>query len=152
MVSKAENAALCERYPFLIPRSLWSGEIHPDYDYSFTKLDDLPEGWRIAFGEELCEEIKAALLRDGGEEALNAYRVLDIKEKYGVLRWYDRHGNNEIYKLINQYAARSAVTCIQCGKPATKRSMGYICPYCDACAGKLPGFIRFQEIRQHNTV
>ena len=37
-----QNRALCKKYPFLLIR---------DGEYRFTELDDLPDGWRIAFGE-----------------------------------------------------------------------------------------------------
>lgn len=73
------NKYLCKTYPFLIPRNRWSGmritgaqnggywpgdpEAIPEYDYEYTELDSMPEGWRIAFGIEMCEEIKQELLR-----------------------------------------------------------------------------------------
>ena len=47
-----QNRALCKKYPFLLIR---------EGAYRFTELDDLPDGWRIAFGEQLCEELKAEL-------------------------------------------------------------------------------------------
>lgn len=55
----------------------------PDWDDSFTGLDEMPEGWRIAFGKQLCDELKAELERAG---RLESYRILQIKEKYGALR------------------------------------------------------------------
>ena len=38
-------------------------------------------------------------------------------------------------KIIPKYEELSYHTCINCGKPATKRSTGWICPYCDDCIG-----------------
>ena len=77
--NKEENRKLCEKYPFLIPRNRWSGmriteaqdggywpgnpEAIPEYDYEYTELDSMPEGWRKAFGIQMCEEIKQELLR-----------------------------------------------------------------------------------------
>ena len=147
---KERNRKLCEKYPFLIPSNRWSGiriteaggggywpgdpaEI-PEYDYEFTELDDMPEGWRIAFGEQMCEEIREALLKHGGEEALSRYRVTQIKEKFGALRWYDFNGNEDADAVIGKYEAISERTCIRCGKPATQISTGWISPWCDECA------------------
>lgn len=75
-----KNWILCGKYPFLIPRYDWSQEIIKDYDYTSTYLDDMPDGWRKAFGEMMCEEIKQELVRCN---YLNEYRILQIKEKYG---------------------------------------------------------------------
>lgn len=75
-----KNWILCGKYPFLIPRYDWSGEIIEDYDYTSTYLDDIPVGWKIAFGEMMCEEIKQELIRCN---YLDEYRILQIKEKYG---------------------------------------------------------------------
>lgn len=75
-----KNWILIGKYPFLIPRYDWSGEIIEDYDYTSTYLDDIPVGWKIAFGEMMCEEIKQELIRCN---YLDEYRILQIKEKYG---------------------------------------------------------------------
>ena len=151
---KERNRKLCEKYPFLIPSNRWSGiriteaggggywpgdpEEIPEYDYEFTELDDMPKGWRIAFGEQMCEEIREALLKHGGEEALSRYRVAQIKEKFGALRWYDFNGNEDTDAVINKYEAISERTCIRCGKPATQISTGWISPWCDECAKSIP--------------
>lgn len=48
MMTKEENRTLCERYPFLIPRDWKTGEVASDFDYEYTELDNMPEGWRKA--------------------------------------------------------------------------------------------------------
>ena len=61
---------------------------------------------------------------------------MQIKEKYGSLRWYDSGGNIEIMReIIPKYEEESLHTCICCGKLATKISKGWISPYCDKCIG-----------------
>lgn len=91
-----QNKELCDRYPFLIPWNRFSGKLIteakdggywpgepdkvPEYDYEYTELDDLPDGWRVAFGDQMCEEIREALIEDGD---LDRYRVVQVKEKYG---------------------------------------------------------------------
>ena len=128
------------RYPFLIPRNRFTDKIcdgigmtQEEYE-NWSELDDMPDGWRKAFGEQMCEEIYQALLRNGGEEAVNKYRIIQIKEKWGYLHWYDSNGNAEINDIIRKYEDISEKTCIRCGKPATKISLGWISPYCDNCA------------------
>lgn len=125
------NKQLCEKYPFLIPRNRWTGLVPSDYDYSYTELDAMPTGWKKAFGEEMCEEIKEELEDKG---ILDEYRISQIKEKYGMLCWYD-FGCTEkmLHEIIPKYEKLSKRTCICCGKPATKITLGWISPYCDDC-------------------
>lgn len=80
------NKALVKEYPFLLPRNRFSDEVSKNYDYTYTELDDLADGWRLAFGEDICREIKEELVK---YDALDSYRIEQIKVKYGSLRWYD---------------------------------------------------------------
>ena len=75
--NKESNQKLIERFPFLIPRNRWTGKIPEDYDYSYTELDSMPDGWRKAFGEQMCEDIREELVR---AEYLDQYRITQIKE------------------------------------------------------------------------
>ena len=97
---------------------------------SHTELDAMELGWRKAFGIQMCKEIRAALLRQSWK-ALFKYRITQIKEKFGELRWYDEFSTKDIEDIIDKYEDISRHTCIVCGKPATKMSTGWICPYCD---------------------
>lgn len=147
---KQKNRELCEKYPFLIPHNRWSGmriteaqnggywprdpDAVPEYDWEYTELDEMPDGWRKAFGEQLCEELKQELLKAGGEEALNSYMIVQIKEKFGYLRWYDNGCTEKWYnEILPKYENLSERTCIRCGKPATRISVGWISPWCDDC-------------------
>ena len=140
-----------ERYPFLWPKN--PNAVSEPYDYEFTVLDEMPIGWRNAFGLQMCEEIRNALLHSGGELALNLYQVEQIKEKFGYLHWYDFYGNKEVDKIVMKYEDISGRTCIQCGKPATKISTGWVRPFCDDCAEEVVRrmsslrFIPIEEIR-----
>lgn len=95
---------------------------------TYTELDAMDSGWHKAFGIQMCEEIKAQLKK---EHNLYKYRIIQIKEKFGGLRWYDECSSREIKNIIQKYEEISYKTCIICGKPATKISNGWICPYCD---------------------
>ena len=100
---------------------------------TFTELDSMPDGWRKAFGIQMCKEIKQALKEIN---YLRKYRIMQIKEKYGSLRWYDAGNNIEIQNIIDKYERISAKTCINCGKPAKYISRGWISPYCENCIDK----------------
>lgn len=126
-----ENKALIKEFPFLLPRNRFSGKVSEDYDYSYTEIDmGFPEGWFKAFGMEMLREIKAELVKIN---YLEDYRVMQIKEKYGSLRWYDSSSTKEIVSIVSKYARLSELTCIRCGAPATKSPGGWISPFCDTC-------------------
>jgi hypothetical protein len=126
-----ENAELIKKYPFLRIRNAMTGKLTPK-SYNRTYMDWMPDGWRIAFGDTFIEELNQAL----GDEAKD-FRILDIKEKFGGLRFYTNGCNRQAYDVIHKYEHISFLICINCGKPATKISMGWICPYCDTCAEEL---------------
>lgn len=143
-MTKKENMRLTKRFPFLIPHNRWTGKISDDYDFSYTELDAMPKGWRLAFGERMCEEIEDELKSAG---RLNEYRITDIKEKYGFLHWYDIGGTERMFReIIPKYEEMSKRICITCGKPATKISTGWISPYCDECSEKISHYERFVDI------
>lgn len=98
-----------------------------------TELDALEPGWRKAFGLQICEEIKQALLKKGGRKMLNNYRIDQIKEKWGYLHWYDHNSIPEVENIIHKYKYISEHTCINCGRPAKYMSKGWISPFCEYC-------------------
>ena len=62
-------------------------------------------------------------------------RFFEIKEKYGGLRLAATGGNSETDAIIDRCERDSQRICVECGKPATRISKGWICPYCDDCIG-----------------
>jgi len=127
------NKQLIAKYPWLLPRNRWTGEVIDDYDYSYTELDDMPDGWRAAFGEQMCEEIQQAL-NVMEPDVANTFRIMQIKEKYGFLHFYTNWLTDQIREIIYKYEEISKYTCIRCGAPATQITTGWICPFCDKCA------------------
>lgn len=162
-VSKAEkqkNRELVKRFPFLIPRNAWSGrkitdgagywpgspnEV-PKYDYEYTSFDLIPQGWRRAFGMEMCQEIEDALEADGIQDK---YYPVQIKEKYGTLRWYDNFTTEKLGKILRKYEDLSERTCILCGAPATKYTVNWISPYCDDCAQRVSKYDHFISAQEY---
>ena len=130
-----DNWILIGKYPFLMPtywnRETMQYEVDKDYKYSFTLLDEMPDGWKKAFGEMMCEEIYNALVKCNG---LNDYRIEQIKEKFGQLRWYGYPSYKEVEEIIDKYSVLSENICIICGKPDVPMT-GYdwVYPLCKKC-------------------
>ena len=103
---------------------------------SSNELNAMDSGWRKAFGLQMCEEIKQALLKEGGLKKLLNYRILQIKEKWGQLCWYDGNGCESVNQIIDKYTEISQKTCGCCGKPAKYRTLGWVYPYCEECIKK----------------
>lgn len=149
-IDREKNRMLVEKYPFLAFKEYDFDNdcyyIPDDYDYSCTWLDGLPKGWVEAFGEQMCEEMKKALEE---YDYVDKYIITDTKEKYGQLRIYDngRPRGCRVWDVIQKYTDLSEHTCCSCGKPATKISLGWICPWCDECASKLKG--KFVDIKDN---
>lgn len=151
---KDANRKLIEKYPWLMPWNRTTGRTavegfteteEPEYDYEWTELDAMPNGWRKAFGDEMLESINNELLEHGD---VNKFRILQIKEKYGYLHIYVENGTDKIYnEIIPYYELLSEMTCINCGEPATGITLGWVSPYCDKCASNLKyqTFKRFED-------
>ena len=130
-----KNYDLCIKYPFLVPRDMF-GEEDEDYDYSYTHLDSIPTGWRIAFGEQWASDVQSAINKLPEDERDKIY-VLQLKEKFGQLRQYFSNYTDELIDVFYKYEDLSERTCIGCGAHATKISQWWISPWCDKCAEKV---------------
>lgn len=110
---RERNKELCDRYPFLIPRNRQTGRIVDPWNYSHTELDLIPTGWAVAFGEIACEEIREQLIKEGN---LDNYRIAQLKEKYGTLRWYSWDASDEVQKIEKKWEYLSQFVCQKCGE------------------------------------
>ena len=96
---------------------------------NYEWLHCIPQGW-VELARKMIQECEAID---------TTYYICDLKEKWGTL---DVIANcnmtywREIDMIENKYEELSARTCCICGKPATKISTGWICPYCDDCGNK----------------
>lgn len=75
---KIKNWLLVKRYPWLQLRNVWTNE---KLDSEFTWLDDMPQGWRKAFGKKMIKELDKILKKANYQ---NEYQIVQIKEKW---RW-----------------------------------------------------------------
>ena len=97
---------------------------------TYTEWDAVEPGWNKAFGKQYLKDLKKQLKKD---KMLYKWRITQIKEKYGTFILYCNYGSEELYNIINKYESLSWNTCINCGKPATHTSKGWIAPYCEEC-------------------
>lgn len=100
-------------------------------------IECLPDGWAKAFGEKMVDELNEIIEK---YDFADSYNIQQIKEKYGMLRWYDSgvpiEATDEYYAWLNKYAVLSEQTCIKCGNKATHMTKGWIVPLCDECDKK----------------
>lgn len=64
-------------------------------------------------------------------------RVLQVKEKFGTLRFYLSHGTNKMYEYIGIAENMSAMTCEICGWAGKTRNDNWIRTLCDECYAKI---------------
>ena len=99
MDKKAEfNRELISRYPWVAPKNRWNGEIPENYKYTYTELDNIPRGWRLAFIDSMLEELHKELVKF---DYVDKYEITQIKENFGGLRWYDN--GTPLGKLSTNY-------------------------------------------------
>lgn len=57
--------------------------------------------------------------------------AVQVKEKFGTLRFYYEGGDDTIDGMVRMAEAMTAVTCEECGNPGKQRSGGWIRTLCD---------------------
>lgn len=126
-IIKEDNKIILKKWPFL--NACNSGYI------STTWLDGIPDGWRFSFGEILCNEISMNLDENLQKDENTRYMILQVKEKYGELRWYDFNSTEKINNVITMFEYASRAICGECGelKVACINDCGYIIPSCKKC-------------------
>jgi hypothetical protein len=116
---------------------------------SYTEFDmwDCPEVWCENFGIEWAKDLRKGLIKEYGFKSLFKYRILQIKEKWGVFTWY--YPPEKLKHIESKYVERSRSICSRCGKPATKVTPQecWILYYCDECAPEYA-----EPIQQETTI
>ena len=90
----------------------------------------IPIGWWIGFGNKMCDEIEA-YLKKLPEAAIENFKIIEVKERYGQLHIDTNWSTKEFQDIIHKYKDISIHTCCACGAPATKISTSCIAPWCD---------------------
>lgn len=63
-------------------------------------------------------------------------QAVQVKEKYGTLRFYVNYSDDYVDGLIDMAETMSAVTCETCGSPGKINSGGWRMVRCDNCDGR----------------
>ena len=117
-MGRNRNRELIEEYPWL------------DIGYEqLTLLDTLPVGWHGLI-LDMCKEIKGELVK---YDLVSKYQVVEAKEKWYELRWYDGLDDLSpmppaITDIVRKYEIQSREVCMMCGAPKPKDQM-----LCDVC-------------------
>ena len=123
------------KYEWLILRNDFTDRPILDDDGNYMSWKDaIPEGWNVAFGEQMIDELNEILIK---YNFVKEFRFLQIKEKFGELRMYSSSIPDEMYNEYseweNKYEKMSKHVCIKCGKSSTHMTKGWILPLCDDC-------------------
>jgi hypothetical protein len=89
------------------------------------------DGW-FNIIDTLCSNIQHHLdwvNRDG--EKVHQVVAVQVKEKFGTLRFYYSGGDDEISGMVRMAESMSARTCEECGNPGKVRDGGWISTLCD---------------------
>ena len=125
VMQKQQWKYMRRRYPFLVPVRHWytgmkmtKKEIKNTPPILSLESRDIPDGWVNRFGHELCEELRAELIRCG---CLNSAFVVMAKEKFGELRLCLAGTPKECKAddIIDKYSEISRHVCARCGKMDT---------------------------------
>ena len=107
----------------------WHWKGIPSYD--FTMYDDVPTGWKRAFGKIMLEEYREVLIR---HNYLDQFQWIQVKEKYGTLRLYSNAAPREVSDLESKYDHISGYFCIECGRMNVPvLTEGWVEPLCEVC-------------------
>ncbi len=89
--------------------------------------------WGFACGDGWFEIIKN--LSEKISEISPETEAVQVKEKFGGLRFYISTGSDEVYDLINEAEDKSYRICEKCGSEenVTTEGPGWIFTLCDKC-------------------
>ena len=94
----------------------------------------LPRGWSVLL-VKMLNEVKASLDKIDAVDV----EILDIKEKYGLLRVYFNVYDKELQKMAKKYEAMSDKICMSCGAPMYKSGIrnNSCINLCEDCFNKM---------------
>lgn len=123
---EALQEKLMHEFPFMQARNVWSGE-----KLDFPIYCECGDGW-YGLIMDLCRQVQKVLDKESSKFVEGFYPI-QIKEKYGGLRFYTTYGNDEIFKLIDEAEEKSTKICERCGNPGVLRGNSWLYTLCDEC-------------------
>ena len=128
---RLRNKKLIARYPWIRPVD-W--RLRSIKGYDFTMYDDVPVGWKRAFGKIMLEDYREVLIKN---DFLHRFQWVQVKEKYGTLRLYSNGAPKEVLELESKYDYISGYICISCGRlNVPMLTGGWVEPLCENCYNK----------------
>ena len=122
----AKNTAyLFGRYPVL-----YQGRKFPITQSLIPFGIETGDGW-FKLVDQLSADITALDKKNGSETI-----AVQVKEKFGGLRYYVESGSDAVYDLIDAAEEESLKTCEMCGEPGELRGVGWVSTMCDKCWAK----------------
>ena len=125
------DAKLVEKYP-----NIFSGRFGSPQETLMCFGFEHGDGWYNII-DKLCGDIQSHIdwyNRDG--EKVPQLVAVQVKEKFGSLRFYTGPSTDYIRGMITMAESMSEVTCEVCGSPGIKRGGGWIKTLCDEHAKK----------------
>lgn len=110
----------------------------PDYKgglYGIHFGIETGDGWKDII-ITLCNKIEVLIKELPQEQIDDGVACVQIKEKFGGLRFYMHGATEAMNNLIDQAELDSFKICESCGKPGEVRPGGWISTLCDSCHGK----------------
>lgn len=115
------------------------------YPELFADYGVVPSQSPMAFGFEcgdgwfdlldvLCAQLAALPPVSDDDEGGLSLRAMQVKEKYGTLRFHVGPATDEALALIDFAEALSARICETCGNKGRMRGTGWLKTLCDPCA------------------
>lgn len=133
MLTVEQNKELVDKYPFLWPRYLDNenfGKKWEPYNYEYTELDNLPDGWVNSWVLNFLEEINEILIE---KDLLDNYFIVRMsQELWHKFKYKANIDIPEIEELVEKYSKNLDNYCIFCGKPPVYKSTWgfYACKEC----------------------
>jgi hypothetical protein len=108
---------------------------------AWFNLDGEPRPTLMSFGFQLgdgwfdlvwalCERLET-VVAVAETETGRSFHVLQVKEKFGALRFYANYSNDTISALIEAAGIESIHTCEVCGGPGRRRGSSWVETRCD---------------------
>jgi len=92
--------------------------------------EDGDELWAKTCEERLAKAIQTA-------ETRHQVQAVQVKEKYGTLRFYTDHYDDIIRTMVDFAEDMSGCTCENCGAPGQPSKSGWIKVQCNRCTGDI---------------
>lgn len=130
---------LCEKYPVIFSQRNGSPQ-----ETAMCWGFDCGNGWYDLI-DKLCENIQNHIVYGSDVPPVVA---LQVKEKYGTLRFYAHGGDEYISGLITMAESMSGRICEICGNKGKIRNDGWITTRCDPCYNEMVSMVEKNRLKK----